>query len=141
MQTRLRGREVLIASATSVATATSITASPAIAAAGIDRIAGTIERGTVAAEPTGDVPAIAGTIITAVRSGAVAGRCTLCAAALQSRHQEVADQRCRADRNPEDAYRAGHCFRSRSTEGRMGLCTAKAAALPTFVAKCGNPVH
>jgi hypothetical protein len=111
-----------IATATPVAiTASStIAASSAIAAAEVDRIARKIQSTMVATDPMRKAPAVAAAKITAVRSEAIARRSSIGAAVRQSGHQQVADQRCRADRN----CKCRHCARHSFSRLKIGLCGA-----------------
>ena len=95
----VRGGEGLIASASTIASCP-IGAASAIASPWIAWIARAVECGIIAAQPTGDDPALGRGIIAAVGQEAVAWRAPICAAVLQTRHQQVANQRCTADRMP-----------------------------------------
>jgi hypothetical protein len=99
--------EGLIAPASAIA-ASPVSAASAIASSRIARIARTVERGMIAAEPTGDDPALGRGIVAAVGQEAVAWRAPVCAAILQTRHQKVANQRCTADCNCECCHLARH---------------------------------
>src|SRR5258705_11806660 len=93
--------EGLIATSTSAIAASPIGAASAIASGWIAWIARAAECGIIAAQPTGDDPALGRGIIAAVGQGAVAWRPAICAAVLQTRHQQVANKRCAATRNCE----------------------------------------
>lgn len=125
------------------ASATAIAASAAaIAATGVDRIAGTIRRGVVAAEPAGDAPTTFAAVITAAVDGVVAGPPALSLAVLQSRHQRVANQRGAADCNSQCRHRVRHrIFSAETAQRRRIVHCKKIPRLPLFVAKCGGLVH
>jgi hypothetical protein len=88
--------------------ASAVAASPAIASGWIAWIARVVECGIIAAQPTGDDPALGRGIIAPVRQEAIAWRAAICAAVLQTCHQQVANQRCTADRNCECRHVACH---------------------------------
>jgi hypothetical protein len=84
------------------------TAASAIAAPWIAWIARAVECGIIAAQPTGDDPTLGRGIIAPAKQEAVAWRAPICAAVLQTRHQQVANQRCTADGNCECRHLACH---------------------------------
>src|SRR5258708_14743674 len=116
--------EGLIAPSTSAIAASPIGAASAIASPWIAWIARAVESGISTAQPTGDDPALGRGIIAPIRQEAVAWRAP-CAAILQTRHQQVANQRCTADRNCECRQFACHDCLSRKKHGAL-LCIAKA---------------
>src|SRR5258705_12224601 len=87
--------------ATSPLAASPIGAASAIASGWIAWIARAVECGIIAAQPTGDDPALGRGIIAAVGQGAVAWRVAICAPVLQKRHLQVPNQRCTSDRQCE----------------------------------------
>src|SRR5258705_5316182 len=100
--------EGLIATSTSAIAASRIGAASAIASGWIAWIARAVECGIIADQPTGDDPALGRGIIAPVGREAVAWRAPICAAVLQTRHQQVANQRRSADRNCECRHLACH---------------------------------
>jgi len=126
----LRKCEGLIASTSSSTIAASpIGASCAIASGGIARIARALQGGVIAAEPTGDDPALGRGIIAAVGQEAVAWRIPVCAAVLQTCHQQVANQRGTADRNCECRHLARHQSLSRKIAAWRFIVHRKVPAL------------
>src|SRR5258708_23527005 len=102
------GGEGLIATSPSASAASPIGAASAIASPWIAWIARAVECGIIAAQPTGDDPALGRGIIAPSGREAVAWRAAICAAVLQTRQQQVANQRCTADRNCECRQFACH---------------------------------
>ena len=131
--------EGLIAPSTSAIAASPIGAASAIASGWIAWIARAVECGIIAAQPTGDDPALGRGIIAPIRQEAVAWRAP-CAAVLQTRHQQVANQRCTASiaNAVISLVMIASCVKS--PHGAL-LCIAKAPGIPAFVAESDRLVH
>src|SRR5258706_12315051 len=132
--------EGLIATSTSPLAASPIGAPSAIASPWIAWIARAVESGIIAAQPTGNDPAPGPGRIAPIRQGAVAWRAAICAAVLQTPHQQVANRRCTADRNCESRDLACHdCF-SREIAPWRFIVHCKSARYPCIVAESDRPV-
>jgi len=65
----------------------------------------------------------------------------ICAAVLQTRHQQIANQRCTADRNCECIIWLGILPLAQDRGMALYCAPQKAAATPAFVAKSDGFVH
>jgi hypothetical protein len=106
-----------------IATAASTIAASAIAS--IAWIARAVECGIIAAQPTGDDPALGRGIIAPVRQEAAAWHPAICAAVRQARHQQVANQRCTAGRNCECRHLACHDYLLRKNRPMALYCASQ----------------
>jgi hypothetical protein len=88
--------------------ASAVAASSAIASGWVAWIARAVECGIIAGQPTGDDPALSRGVIAPVRQEVLTWRAAICAAVLQTCHQQVANQRCTAGRICECRHLACH---------------------------------
>jgi hypothetical protein len=118
--------------------ASPIGAASAIASPWIAWIARAVECGIIAAQPTGDDPALGRGIIAPIGQEVAAWRAPICAAVLQTRHQQVANQPTAIANAVISLVMIASC--TKSPHGGL-LCIAKAPGIPAFVAESDRLVH